>query len=116
MLDRLVLALREARAAIEPALEPAGLLRGERATPRPAPRPTADPRGPVQPQDVPELEDIPLGGGRTTIGMRENGAVLSTDIRGVPFEVTVDRDGLRVNPQPRNRERELAEEAPEPIE
>ena len=39
-------------------------------------------------------------------------AVLSTDIRGVPFEVTLDQDGVRIDP--RNRERDADEGAPEP--
>src|SRR5690606_29519978 len=64
---------------------------GERPAPaRPRSTDSPDPEGPVQPQDVPELTDIPLGDGRTTIGIREDGAVLSTDIRGVPFDLTVD--------------------------
>ncbi|HYD25752.1 MAG TPA: transglycosylase domain-containing protein [Croceibacterium sp.] len=85
---------------------------GERATPRPRPAVTADPSGPVQPQDVPELEDIPLGDGRTTLGIGEGEAVLSTDIDGVPFEVTLDRNGVRVDP--RNREPDA--EPAEPVE
>lgn len=59
------------------------------APPRPTPSP--DPSGPVPPQDVPELEDIPLGDGRRlTIG--DNEAVFSTEIEGVPLEFRV-RDG-----------------------
>jgi penicillin-binding protein 1A len=82
---------------------------GAGATPRPRPSVTADPRGPVEPQDVPELEDIPLGDAELQI--REGEAVLSTDIRGVPFDVTVDQNGVRVDP--RNREREESEPPPE---
>ncbi len=59
------------------------------APPRPTPSP--DPSGPVQPQDVPDLQDIPLGDGRRLI-INDNEAVLSTDIEGVPLEVRV-RDG-----------------------
>jgi penicillin-binding protein 1A len=79
---------------------------GERAAPRP--RPSPDPSGPVEPLDVPELDDIPLGEG-TNLQVREGGAVLSTDIRGVPFDVTVDQNGVRVDPGARNREREIEE-------
>lgn len=86
---------------------------GHRAAPaRPRATPTPDPSGPVQPQDVPELGDIPLGDGRTTIGIREDGAILSTDIRGVPFDLTVDQNGVRIDPAARNREPELVEESP----
>ena len=76
---------------------------GERAGPA---RPRPNPSGPVEPQDVPGLEDLPIGD--TDLEIDEDGAVLSTDIRGVPFDVTLDRDGVRIDP--RNREREEAEE------
>ncbi|MWV27707.1 transglycosylase domain-containing protein [Aurantiacibacter rhizosphaerae] len=59
------------------------------APPRPTPSP--DPSGPVQPQDVPELQDIPLGDGRRLI-INEDEAILSTEIEGVPLELRV-RDG-----------------------
>ncbi len=59
------------------------------APPRPTPSP--DPSGPVQPQDVPELQDIPLGDGRRLI-VRDGEAVFVTDIDGVPVELGV-RDG-----------------------
>jgi penicillin-binding protein 1A len=85
---------------------------GERAAPRP--RPAPDPSGPVEPLDVPELEDIPLGEG-TNLQIREGEAVLSTDIRGMPFDVRLDENGVRVDPGARNREREVAEEV-EPLE
>jgi len=82
---------------------------GERAAPaRPRPAESPDPLGPVQPQDVPGLEDLPLGD--ASVRIREGGAVLSTDIRGVPFDLTVDRNGVRVDS--RNREREADAGAP----
>ena len=68
---------------------------------------TGAPEGPVQQLDRPELGDLPLGD--ADLQIREDGAVLSTDIRGVPFDVTVDRNGVRVDP--RNRERDTAQEA-----
>jgi len=83
---------------------------GERATPRPRPAVTGDPEGPVEPLDIPDLGDLPIGD--ADLRLREGGAVLSTDIRGVPFDVTVDQNGVRVDP--RNREREAAEETAEP--
>ncbi|WAT18820.1 transglycosylase domain-containing protein [Aurantiacibacter sp. MUD11] len=59
------------------------------APPRPTPSP--DPSGPVQPMDVPDLEDIPLGEGRRLI-IRDGEATFVTDIEGVPVEFGV-RDG-----------------------
>jgi penicillin-binding protein 1A len=85
---------------------------GIRAAPAPRPTTSPNPQGPIEPQDVPDLEDIPLGDG-TTIGIREGGAVLSTDIRGVPFDVRIDRNGVQVAPSDRNR-REEEDLAPEP--
>jgi penicillin-binding protein 1A len=86
---------------------------GERAAPRP--RPAPDPSGPVEPLDVPELDDIPLGEG-TNLQVREGEAVLSTDIRGVPFDVRLDENGVRIDPGVRNREREVVEDEVEPFE
>jgi penicillin-binding protein 1A len=85
---------------------------GERAPARP--RPAPDPSGPVEPLDVPELEDIPLGEG-ANLQIREGEAVLSTDIRGVPFDVRLDENGVRIDPGARNREREIEEDV-EPLE
>jgi penicillin-binding protein 1A len=86
---------------------------GERSAPaRPRPTASPDPAGPVQPQDVPGLGDIPVGDGNLRIGPGE--AVLSTDIQGVPFDVRIDREGLRIETEPRNRERPPVEPLPQP--
>ena len=81
---------------------------GQRRAPAPRPAESPDPEGPVQPQDVPALENLPIG--ETNVQIRDGGAVLSTDIRGIPFDVTVDQNGVRIDPGARNREREVAEE------
>ncbi|WP_369825699.1 transglycosylase domain-containing protein [Novosphingobium sp. HII-3] len=70
---------------------------GERSAP--PPRPAADPQGPVQPLDVPDLEDIPVGG-ESRIRIEDGQAVLSTAIDGVPLDVRLDSEGLRVEPAP----------------
>jgi len=70
---------------------------GLQAPPRAAPSAEPNPEGPVEPQDVPDLSDIPLGDGSTRVGIHPDGAVLSTDIRGVPFDVRIDRNGLRID-------------------
>ncbi len=61
-------------------------LGAEAAPPRPVPSP--DPSGPVEPMDVPELDDIPLGDGRRLI-IRDGEAIIVSDIDGVPVEVGV---------------------------
>jgi penicillin-binding protein 1A len=84
---------------------------GERAVPA-RPRPSPDPSGPVEKLDEIDLENLRLGDANVQI--REGEAVLSTDIRGVPFDVTVDQDGVRIDPGARNREREVGPEEEEP--
>ncbi|WP_082124873.1 transglycosylase domain-containing protein [Aurantiacibacter luteus] len=68
---------------------------GARAAPQPTPSP--DPRGPVEPLDVPAVEDIPLGDGRRIV-IRNGEAVLVETIDGVEVEVGVGgENGLRVD-------------------
>ena len=57
----------------------------------PAPTPSPNPSGPVQPQDVPALQDIPLGEGRRLL-IDGDEAIFSTEVEGVPLELRV-RDG-----------------------
>ncbi|WP_084384649.1 transglycosylase domain-containing protein [Novosphingobium naphthalenivorans] len=65
---------------------------GERAAPQPHP----DPSGPVQPLDLPDLGEIPLGDvGNLRI---ENGqAVISGQINGNPIDLHIDSGGLKIN-------------------
>lgn len=68
---------------------------------RPAPRPTAsaDPGGPVQPQDVEGLEDIPLtDDGQTSLSVDQQGATISTEVGGVGLDIRLDEAGVRVAP------------------
>ena len=74
------------------------------APPRPTPSP--DPSGPVQPQDVPDLGDIPLGDGRRLI-INDDEAVLSTDIEGVPFEVRMRGGELSLDVDEEAAQREI---------
>lgn len=63
-----------------------------RATPRP------DPSGPVQPQDVPQIGDIPLGEDGSRLQIRDNGVIISTDVSGVPVDVRLDGNGVALEP------------------
>lgn len=68
---------------------------GERPVPaRPKP---VDPDGPVQPLDVPEIGDIPVGDD-SHVRIEDGQAVISTKFGGVPLDVQIDGQGLRVNP------------------
>ena len=64
----------------------------------PAPRPSAspDPQGPVQPLDIDEGEEIPLGDDGTVLRFEEDGLILSQD--GVPVEFRIDEDGFTIEP------------------
>ncbi len=61
------------------------------------PAPKANPSGPVKPLDVPDVGDIPLGDDATlTIG---DGSVgVSGAIEGVPVDVRMDGNGVRIAP------------------
>ncbi|MDE1466282.1 transglycosylase domain-containing protein [Aurantiacibacter sp. D1-12] len=84
-----------------------GALGAAAAPPRPTPSP--DPSGPVEPQDVPDLEDIPLGDGRT-LTIRDGEAVFSTEIEGVPVEIGVGDGGLSMEVDEEAAERRIEEE------
>lgn len=53
---------------------------------RPAPRPAADPQGPVQPLDVPDIGDIPVGD-RTRVGVQDGDVVIGTEIGGTRIDL-----------------------------
>ena len=66
---------------------------------RPAPRPSANPSGPVQPQDVEGLEDIPLtDDGNTRLSVDSGGATISTGVEGVDVNIRLDEQGVSVSP------------------
>ncbi|MBM3595893.1 MAG: penicillin-binding protein [Alphaproteobacteria bacterium] len=68
---------------------------GEAALPpRPKPRKSPDPQGPVVPLDLPGLGDLPIGSPQ--IGVEGDGARFSTDIGEVPVDVRIGPDGQRV--------------------
>lgn len=87
-------------------------LRTEPARPRAVPSP--NPSGPVQPQDLPVIEGIPLGDGSTTLDIRDGAAVISGEIEGQAIGVRIDRNGLRLDTEARNRERPVAQPTPQP--
>ena len=69
----------------------ASAIRGAAAPSRQRPRP--NPSGPVQPQDVPGLEDIPLGEDARLI-LREGEAGIAAGIDGVPVDVRLGEGGI----------------------
>ena len=71
-------------------------MRGALALPEPRPSAQPDPEGPVQPLDIGEGEEIPLGEDGTRLRVEQDGVVLSQD--GIPVELRLDDNGLRVEP------------------
>lgn len=74
-----------------------GALRIE-AAPAPAAEDTPDPEGPVQPLDVIEGQEIPIGQDGTTLKIEGNGITLSQP--GAPVEVRVGEGGVVVQAAP----------------
>ena len=79
---------------------------GEAAAPPRNARP--DPRGPVEPLDVPELDDIPLGEGQN-LRVEGDEAVFTGDIGGVPIDLRIGPDGIRLDAE--EMERRIEDEA-----
>ncbi len=77
-----------------------------KSAPRPAPAPGAseDPGTPVEPMDVPGPDAIPTAefpiDDRSRVRIGGEGVTVTTDIEGLPVDVRLDRDGLRVQPAP----------------
>jgi penicillin-binding protein 1A len=63
----------------------------------PKPLKKVDPEGPVNPIDLPEIPDVPINieGADVRIN-RENGVTVSTEVGGVPLDLTIGKDGLKV--------------------
>ncbi len=75
-----------------------------KAAPRAAPAPGAseDPGTPVEPMDVPDPAAIPSAefpiDDRSRVRIGGEGVTVTTDIEGLPIDVRLGRDGLRVEP------------------
>ncbi len=67
---------------------------------KPAPSPSAspDPQGPVQPFDIEEGAEVPLGDDGATLRFEDDGVAIETEIDGVPVEFRLGEDGLIVEP------------------
>ena len=69
-----------------------------RAAPtQPAPREQQDPGTPIEPLDVPDLGDIPLGDGNSRLRIRDGEAVFSTEIDGIPVDISIGDQGVAVD-------------------
>ncbi|MBX7483091.1 transglycosylase domain-containing protein [Qipengyuania qiaonensis] len=69
-----------------------------RAVPaQPKPLEQSDPGTPIEPLDVPDLGDIPIGDGNSRLRIRDGEAVFSTEIDGIPIDVSVGDQGFAVD-------------------
>ena len=68
---------------------------------RPKTRQVPDPEGPIEPLDLPELQELPIDIGNSDIRIDEGqGVIVNTDVGGVPMEITLDRNGANIQPAP----------------
>jgi penicillin-binding protein 1A len=79
---------------------------------RTAPQRRVDPRGPVEPQDVPEGAQIPLGD-NARVRLDQGGAVVSGQIGDLPVDVRINSDGVAIGSADAERMRSLRDEAVE---
>ncbi len=77
---------------------------------RPEPREQVDPGGPVEPQDVPDLGDIPIGDGNSRLRIRDGEAIFSTEIDGIPLDISIGDQGVSVDEAAIEEARRQAEE------
>ena len=81
----------------------------------PTPDHSPDPTGPIQPLDAPEGGTIEIDGNDLNLNIRDGELVISGEGSGVPLEVVVGEDGVRIDPDQLRRaiedrvERERAE-------
>jgi penicillin-binding protein 1A len=64
---------------------------------------------------LPVLPEFPLGDGDTGVILRDGEAVLQTDVNGVPVDIGIGRNGVRIDgeaiDEARRRAREQVQEA-----
>jgi penicillin-binding protein 1A len=76
-------------------------VKGARRVAPPKPVPTPNPEGPIQPLDLPEipdLSDLPVNIGEPQVKIDpDKGVTVTTDIGGVPIDMTLGKDGFDVN-------------------
>lgn len=77
------------------------------ARPKPSPKPVTlpDPEGPIEPIDLPEIPELPINIDGTDVRINaDKGVILSTELGGIPLDVTIGRDGVDVQPGERERQ------------
>jgi penicillin-binding protein 1A len=78
------------------------------APPRRKALPVPDPEGPVEPLDMPEIPGMPIDLGETDLRIdEEDGVTVTTDVNGIPLDVSLGREGLDIRrSQDKERQRQ----------
>jgi penicillin-binding protein 1A len=69
---------------------------GKAAAPAAKPGPAVNPSGPVEPLDVPDLSDIPMGE-NSRLRIEDGQATITADFGGVPVDVRLDEQGFSID-------------------
>jgi penicillin-binding protein 1A len=76
-------------------------VKGARIVPPPKPAPRVNPDGPIEPldlPDIPDLSDLPINIGEPHVKIdKDKGVTVTTDIGGVPIDMTLGKDGFDIN-------------------
>ena len=84
-----------------------GAAPSRRNIPKPKPEQNSNPDRPIEPLDLPEIPEIPINIEGTDIRInRKEGLTVSTEIGGVPLDVTLGEDGLNIEARGEKPERE----------
>jgi penicillin-binding protein 1A len=64
---------------------------------RPKPTPSPDPTGPIEPLDLPDIPELPINIGDSDVKVDpDKGVTVSTEVGGVPIDMTLGRDGFDI--------------------
>jgi penicillin-binding protein 1A len=86
-------------------------IKGAGPKPKPKPIKNRDPDGPIQQLDLPEIPEIPINVGDADVRIDpDKGVKVSGEVEGVPLDLTIDRNGVDLQPgksSERRRQRDL---------
>ena len=67
----------------------------------PETRKAPDPEGPIEPLDLPDLQELPIDIGNSDVRIDQyKGVIVNTDVGGVPLEIKLDRNGANIQAAP----------------
>ena len=76
-------------------------IRNAAPTAAPETRKAPDPEGPIEPLDLPDLQELPIDIGNSDVRIdQDKGVIVNTDVGGVPLEIKLDRNGANIQAAP----------------